>query len=356
MAWAGLLFVLPFRAVSTLPWLNFSAIFWGFMVPRSIIAARVDGRVARSLSHSAVPASLPCPDRRRVVEQAVLFLLLGQPRELGVEGMIGRQKRLLAMEDRRIRAGGVIEAIDLACRDRELDATQQRRVRVGLEFGVDEIRDLARLAVQLDQVGPVDLTEVGSGASLVDAEQRIERFEGRRMDVEGVRQEFADGRLLAGFVYCRPKKPIFYSVDRSIACRGGRACRSEVRTSTTRSTNRLNWASFVKKRLHLEFTAATRWKESIGPNRYEARIPAARSAKFAAMGNTTHRLEKTPRSRQPRGVTDLDWPTRHSIRTSSVTANCSSGHEGHEPTGRLGSPRRWLFDVIDDNAAVEENH
>jgi hypothetical protein len=40
------------------------------------------------------------PDRRRVVEQAVFFLLLGQPSELGVKGMIGRQKRLLAMEDR----------------------------------------------------------------------------------------------------------------------------------------------------------------------------------------------------------------------------------------------------------------
>jgi hypothetical protein len=28
------------------------------------------------------------PDRRRVVEQTVFFLLLGQPSELGVKGMI----------------------------------------------------------------------------------------------------------------------------------------------------------------------------------------------------------------------------------------------------------------------------
>ena len=46
-----------------------------------------------------LPASLR-PDRRRVVEQTAFFLLLGQPSELGVEGMIGRQERLLAMQDR----------------------------------------------------------------------------------------------------------------------------------------------------------------------------------------------------------------------------------------------------------------
>ena len=44
----------------------------------------------------------------------MFFLLPGQPRELGVEGMIGRQERLLAMEDRRVGTGGVVEAVDLA--------------------------------------------------------------------------------------------------------------------------------------------------------------------------------------------------------------------------------------------------
>src|SRR5258708_7923777 len=34
------------------------------------------------------------------VEQTVFFLLLGQPSELGVQGMIGRKERLLAMQDR----------------------------------------------------------------------------------------------------------------------------------------------------------------------------------------------------------------------------------------------------------------
>jgi hypothetical protein len=53
------------------------------------------------------------PDRRRVIEQTVFFFLLGQPGELGVEGMISRQKRFLAMEDRWIRAGGVVESGNL---------------------------------------------------------------------------------------------------------------------------------------------------------------------------------------------------------------------------------------------------
>jgi hypothetical protein len=51
--------------------------------------------------------AIPRPDRRRVVEQTVFFLLLGQPGELGVEGMIGRQERLLAIEDRWIGTDGV---------------------------------------------------------------------------------------------------------------------------------------------------------------------------------------------------------------------------------------------------------
>ena len=66
-----------------------------------------------SLGQSGLPAFLR-PDRRRVVEQTVFFLLLGQPRELGVERMIGRQECLLAMEDRWVRSGRVIETVDLA--------------------------------------------------------------------------------------------------------------------------------------------------------------------------------------------------------------------------------------------------
>jgi hypothetical protein len=144
--------------------------------------------------------TFPRADRRGVVQQAVLFLLLRQSGELGVQGVIARQKRLLAVQDRRVGAGGIIEAIDLASAKRQLRAAPQGRVRVGLEIGINEIRNLAGMPVQLDQVGPVERTEVGSGTSLVNSQERVERLERRAMDVERGRQQFADGRPPAGFV------------------------------------------------------------------------------------------------------------------------------------------------------------
>ena len=80
----------------------------------------------------------------------MLHFLLAQPGELGVKRMIRRQERLLAVQDWRVGTGGVIEAVDLAGTERELDAPQKGRVRVGLEVGIDEVRDFAGLAVQID--------------------------------------------------------------------------------------------------------------------------------------------------------------------------------------------------------------
>ena len=51
-------------------------------------------------------------DRRRVIEQPVLFLLLGQPGEPGMERVVGWQERLLAMEDGRVRALRIVVAIE----------------------------------------------------------------------------------------------------------------------------------------------------------------------------------------------------------------------------------------------------
>jgi hypothetical protein len=87
------------------------------------------------------------PDPRCVVEQPVFFLLLAQPGELVTEGMIGRQERFLAMEDRWIGASSVLEAVDLAGAQRELDAALECRARVTLEIGINELRNLAGLAV-----------------------------------------------------------------------------------------------------------------------------------------------------------------------------------------------------------------
>ena len=52
-------------------------------------------------------------------------------------------------------------------------------MRVGVEVGVGQVRDLARMAVQLDQVGALDLAEVGR-AALLDAEQRVEGLQAVR--------------------------------------------------------------------------------------------------------------------------------------------------------------------------------
>ena len=57
-------------------------------------------------------------------------------------------ERLLPMQDRRVGAGGIIEAVDLASAERKLHAAEEGRVRVGLEIGINEVRNLARLAVR----------------------------------------------------------------------------------------------------------------------------------------------------------------------------------------------------------------
>jgi hypothetical protein len=52
----------------------------------------------------------------------VFFFLLGQLGEFGVEWVLRCEERLIAMQDRRVGAGVVFEAIDLAGAERELDA------------------------------------------------------------------------------------------------------------------------------------------------------------------------------------------------------------------------------------------
>ena len=56
---------------------------------------------------------LPCPDRRRLVEQPVPLLLPRQPGEPLVQRVAGREERLLAVQDRRVGAGGIVVAFEL---------------------------------------------------------------------------------------------------------------------------------------------------------------------------------------------------------------------------------------------------
>ena len=52
-------------------------------------------------------------DRRGVIEQPVLLLLPGEPGESGMHGVVGWQKRLLAMQDGRVRAVRLVVAVKL---------------------------------------------------------------------------------------------------------------------------------------------------------------------------------------------------------------------------------------------------
>jgi hypothetical protein len=142
----------------------------------------------------------PRADRRRLVQKPGALLLAGEPLELRSERVLGPQEGLLAVQDRRVLAPGVIEALDGAGPQVQLDAPQQGRVRVGLEVGVDEIGDLARLAVQLDQVDLVESAESGSATTVVDAQERIEWLDRSVMVVERIRQKFCDVRPLTGLV------------------------------------------------------------------------------------------------------------------------------------------------------------
>src|SRR5271157_5118458 len=86
--------------------------------------------------------SLARADCRRLVEQSVFFLLLGQSGEPGHQRVPGWEERFLAVEDGGIGALCVVVAIELPRPQRELDAAEQGRVRVGLEVGIDQVRDL----------------------------------------------------------------------------------------------------------------------------------------------------------------------------------------------------------------------
>ena len=52
-------------------------------------------------------------------------------------------------------------------------------MRVGLELRIDEVRNLARMPMQLDQVRPLDLAQIRPCAALVNPEQWLERIECR---------------------------------------------------------------------------------------------------------------------------------------------------------------------------------
>ena len=137
--------------------------------------------------------------------------------------MPGWEERFLAVEDGGIGARRVVVAVELPRPERELDAAEQGRVRVGLEVGIDQVRDLPRMPVQLDQVRSFDRAQVRSGAALLNPQQRLERIEGVAVNIEGVQQELSDRGPL-----CRPYRP----TRRSLSGTAGRPPGGRIRRST----------------------------------------------------------------------------------------------------------------------------
>ncbi len=83
------------------------------------------------LESSRIGPGLPSvsgADGGGVVEGAVFFFLLGQLGEFGVEWVRRCEHGFLAVEDRRVGAGLVVEAIDFAGAEREFDAAEQGAV------------------------------------------------------------------------------------------------------------------------------------------------------------------------------------------------------------------------------------
>ena len=97
-----------------------------------------------------------------VVEQAVLLFLLRQPGEIGQDGWSGGGRPPCGggrgdwcfWHSRSNRAPGP---------KRKLDAPEQGRVGLGVEPGINEIRNLPRMPVQLDHIRPLDLAQIRPG-------------------------------------------------------------------------------------------------------------------------------------------------------------------------------------------------
>jgi hypothetical protein len=117
----------------------------------------------------------PRADGRRLVEQPVFFLLLRQPGKPGIKRVVGRQKGLLAMEDGGVGAVRIVVAVELACAERQLDASAQGRMRVGGELGINQVRNLPRMPMQLDQVRPLDRVDGSRSESVAGPPSNLAR-------------------------------------------------------------------------------------------------------------------------------------------------------------------------------------
>ena len=94
------------------------------------------------LAQSGFPACSGA-DLGRFREQPVPLFLPRQPGKLCVERMFRAEKGLSAVQDRRVRRRSIIVAVQLTRAEVESEAARQGRMRVRIEIGIDQVRNLS---------------------------------------------------------------------------------------------------------------------------------------------------------------------------------------------------------------------
>jgi hypothetical protein len=138
-----------------------------------------------------------CADRRGILKQPRLLFL---PRELGEltnQRMVWMKERLFLRQDGRVSVLPKLQALDLARSEVQFEGADQGRVRIRFQVRVRQIRQLAGMPVDLDQILSLDLSEERTAAPFVDAKRRRQVEERVPVDVERLGQEFPDRRCLA---------------------------------------------------------------------------------------------------------------------------------------------------------------
>ncbi len=158
--------------------------------------------------------------------------LLGQSSESGVRGMSRCQEGFLAMQDGRVFAGSVIVKVDLPRPHIQFHAGRKGRMRIGLKLRIGEVRNLPRQPMQFDQIRLFNLTQVSLSATFVNSQQRFQFFQGRAVDLQGIRQQLTKRRTSADLI------------DR-VAVTGCLACRGKIAIMLFELENRIAKVCFL---------------------------------------------------------------------------------------------------------------
>ena len=115
---------------------------------------------AKTLRSKRLVPSLQRADAAGIFIESFTLLNASQPGELGMQGMVGRQKKLFAVQDRRIAVAAVVSEPDLKGLQVNGHGRVERRMGIGLKVGVTEIGDLWLDAVQLDDICAIDTPDI----------------------------------------------------------------------------------------------------------------------------------------------------------------------------------------------------